>query len=375
MYELYVEKCKNEGCEEFLVKKSYYSEVFNTEFNIDFHKPKSDRCDQCEMYKVAERERILTAEMGVDRDRHNSEKEAMRVERNLDREDKNKLVISFDLENVINCPRANISSFFYNRKLSLYNLTAHDSLKRQGYCSIWLESTSGRSGNDLASAFISILKNVVSEHPGVSEITTWSDSCVPQNRNSIMSVAILKFMDDNPQINKITMKFSSPGHGAVQEVDNIHSNIEKVMKIAEFYSPLSFLRILINANRHHPYKTIQMRPEHFKNYHSCGVSMNFKDVPFTRVTTLCFKKGSTLIDFKTSFTEKQYKSVDVGPTVLTRRRQKISNFSIPEPKLLGDSAKALSEPKKKDLISMMKFMPLLDRQFFETLLKKNTKGT
>ncbi|RUS88032.1 hypothetical protein EGW08_004198 [Elysia chlorotica] len=39
--------------------------------------------------------------------------------------------------------------------------------------------------------------------------------------------------------------------------------------------------------------------------------------------------GSTLIDFKTSFTEKQYKSVDVGPTVLTRRRQKISNFSIP----------------------------------------------
>ena len=112
MYELYVEKCKNEGCEEFLVKKSYYSEVFNTEFNIDFHKPKSDRCDQCEMYKVAERERILTAEMGVDRDRHNSEKEAMRVERNLDREDKNKLVISFDLENVINCPRANISSFF-----------------------------------------------------------------------------------------------------------------------------------------------------------------------------------------------------------------------------------------------------------------------
>ena len=74
--------------------------------------------------------------------------------------------------------------------------------KKQRYCSVWLESTSGRSGNDLASAFVTILKSVVNEHPDVSEITTWSDSCVPQNRNCIMSVALLKFMDDNPKFIK-----------------------------------------------------------------------------------------------------------------------------------------------------------------------------
>ena len=125
----------------------------------------------------------------------------------------------------------------------MHKLTAHDSkkkqTKKQGHCSVWLESTSGRSNNDLASAFV-ILKSVVNEHPDVSEITVWSDSCVPQNRNCIMSVALLKFMDDNPQVQKITLKFRSPGHGEVQEVDNVHSCIERAMNIAQFYSPVSF---------------------------------------------------------------------------------------------------------------------------------------
>ena len=147
--------------------------------------------------------------------------------------------------------------------------------QKQGYYSVWLESTSGRFGNDLASVFVTILKSVVNERPAVSEITTWSDSCVPQNRNCIMSVALLKFMDDNPQVQEITTKFSSPGHGAVQEVDNIHSCIKRAMNIAEFYSLVSFLRILLHANRHHPYKTIQMRAKHLKNYHFCTTFMNY----------------------------------------------------------------------------------------------------
>ena len=116
-----------------------------------------------------------------------------------------------------------------------------------------------------------------------------------------MSVALLKFMDNNPQVQKITMKFRSPGHGEVQEVDNIHSCIERAMNIAEFYSFVSFLRILLNANRHHPYKTIQMRAKHFKNYHSCTTFMNFKELPFTQVKVLCVETGSAVVNFKTSF--------------------------------------------------------------------------
>ena len=64
--------------------------------------------------------------------------------------------------------------------------------------------------------------------------------------------------------------------------------------------------------------------------------MNFKELPFTQVKVLCFETGSTVVKFKTSFLEENYLSVDVGPTVDTRRKSEVRNFDIPEPKLLDD---------------------------------------
>ena len=70
------------------------------------------------------------------------------------------LLVVFDLENVITLPKAEVGSFFYKRKLTMYNLITITS-KKQGYCTIWIEAMSGRSGNDIASAFICILSNSI----------------------------------------------------------------------------------------------------------------------------------------------------------------------------------------------------------------------
>ena len=116
---------------------------------------------------------------------------------------------------------------------------------------------SGRAGNDIASAFISFLRRVVSDHPNATDIICWSDSCVPQNRNSHISQAIL-VSRKKQNVNSITMKYSLPGHSCVQEVDNMHKQIEDamMMQIAEFSSPISFLRALLNVNRQKPYCVI-----------------------------------------------------------------------------------------------------------------------
>jgi len=76
------------------------------------------------------------------------------------------LLVVFDLENVKTLPKAEVDSFFYKRKLTLYNLTAMTS-KNQDYCAIWTECMLGRAGNDIASAFIQILKEIVVDHPNV----------------------------------------------------------------------------------------------------------------------------------------------------------------------------------------------------------------
>lgn len=68
------------------------------------------------------------------------------------------------------------------------------------------------------------------------------------------------FLERNPDIETITMKYSLAGHGAVQEVDHAHSEIEKVLRVNEFFSPIGLLRVLKNINRKRPYQLIQLQP-------------------------------------------------------------------------------------------------------------------
>ena len=105
---------------------------------------------------------------------------------------------------------------------------------KEAICSVWAETTSGREGNDIASSLLRILEHVVTSNPDIKRIITWSDSCVPQNKNAFMSTAVMYFLKTHPQIQSVEMKYSLPGHSAVQEVDQVHSALEKSFAIAEF---------------------------------------------------------------------------------------------------------------------------------------------
>jgi hypothetical protein len=364
MYDLYKEKQIQEG--KTVVKKNIYDKIFNTEYNLAFHIPKSDRCDTCEAFLVASQNQGLSEKETLDHNAHLAEKTAMRAERQRDRDDKDVAVLSFDLQNVVTCPRAEISCFFYYRKLNLYNLTAHLSTTKQGYCAIWTEAEMGRSGNELASAIINVLEKVMEEHPTLQDITCWSDSCVPQNRNSHLAYAVMIFLKANPNIRSVTFKYSTPGHSCIQEVDNIHSNIEKAMSVSEFYSPVSFLRIMLKVNRKKPYHIIQMHRDKFKDYQSCAKQLNFKLIPFTKeVVALKFTQSLFEIDFKTSHMDEDWIKVNVKFADRSKRSGGGQQL-LPNPKVAAKRTE-ISAEKVGAIRSMMRWMPLVDRQYYTAL--------
>ncbi|XP_064604709.1 uncharacterized protein LOC135469966 [Liolophura sinensis] len=80
MYDLYVEKCNVDKTA--AVKLSFYRHTFNSMIPaLDFHKPKSDRCDKCEIYDTAKNNNLLTDTLQQSHQSHVNEKEAMREER------------------------------------------------------------------------------------------------------------------------------------------------------------------------------------------------------------------------------------------------------------------------------------------------------
>jgi len=247
------------------VKIHTYRRIFCNEFNIPLQMPKKDRCDLCEEFK--NKVNPLLEAIAIN-STHIAGKEATKedCDKNRPIQDNTHAIICFDLQNVISLPRVNVSSFFYRRKFNVYNLTAHCSLGRDGYCAIWFEGMSKRTGNDIASALVKILSSSDC-HPEINKMTLWSDSCVAQNKNSVMSFAINHFLQTpGCPVDIIIQKFGQPGHSPIQEVDNIHTQIEKTLSNSEVFSPVSLIRALKRVNRKHPLKIIQMRKGDFWNF-------------------------------------------------------------------------------------------------------------
>lgn len=97
MYDLYKGKCLEEGSTP--VKESFYRFIFNSEFNLSFHIPKKDSCDQCESHQTALDQNLLSQVAESQQKTHIANKTAMRQERQADRDAEN-TVVCFHLQNV-----------------------------------------------------------------------------------------------------------------------------------------------------------------------------------------------------------------------------------------------------------------------------------
>lgn len=147
-----------------------------------------------------------------------------------------------------------------------------------------------------------------------------------------MSFAVAEFMSRNPQIRKVTMKYSTPGHSAVQEVDNMHSTIEKAMASSEFYSPVSFIRVLLKANRKNPYTVIQMKETDFKDYQACSKLYKYKQIPFASVAQIGFSHCLFSVKYTTSHSQTPTQ-VDIRG-IKTRYSSAMPSSVFPKPKTL-----------------------------------------
>lgn len=363
MYSLYVDLCKSENKQP--VKESFYRHVFSNEYNLFFHTPKKDRCDLCEEVKLQIIENRLSTEKNEEYSRHSIEKGACRNEKNTDKEDENTVILCFDLQNVLSCPRAEISSFYYRSKFNVYNLTAILSSTKKVYCAVWHEMFMGRSGNDIASAVVTILERVFDDNPNLTNLVLWSDSCVPQNRNSLMSYAVSYFLQEHPNLGTITMKFSTPGHSCVQEIDSVHSAIERVLKKSEYFSPVSLIRLLLKVNLRKPYCIIQMKARHFKDFKACTGLLDYKKVPYSKVKCLKFTQSFFELEYKTSYIDKNWTKINLKSSVRTRTAS-VSIVPTPKP---ADVKNSISAEKISAIKAMMNHMPEVDRQYYTTILK------
>lgn len=356
MYRLYLEETAKP------VKFSAYRNIFNYEFNLAFFHPKKDRCDKCMAFEILTNP---TKKEVDDQNLHVLHKTNAATERTKDREilpivheQRKSAVGAGDMENVFQVPITNASIAYYSRKFSVLSFTLV--LNKTVYNAMWNEALCGREGTHIANALIKLLTRIVQDNPHLEELTLWTDSCVPQNRNSIVSAAIQRFIDSSvSHLKRIEQKFSEAGHGQIQEVDTAHSVIEKFLRGKFIYSPSG----LVEEIKKIPdgklnFVVLEMEPSDYLDYRKLADAYDYTVIPYTKVKQLNYEKNQSKIWFKYDFPD------DFIERNIVLKPKKVADIEGP---LNLNLCSKISTQKIADIRKMFAIMPAPDKANYENL--------
>lgn len=181
VYRLYVEECERCRPGQKPVSLPTYRRIFTKEYRLSFHKPKKDKCVNCEGFKNTPEHLRDDALRGA-QDAHLQEKQATYAEHKADQtkagQQPDFTCASFDLEKVLNTPHGNNCLLFYSRKYAVYNLTVYESHTRNGYCNLWGECDAMRGANEVGTCVYHWLVKVATQpKPPNRHIVMYCDCC------------------------------------------------------------------------------------------------------------------------------------------------------------------------------------------------------
>ncbi|KAL4708839.1 hypothetical protein ACJJTC_019355 [Scirpophaga incertulas] len=226
MYRLYAIENDDPVC------KTVYNKVFK-DLNLSFKKPRIDTCNKCNLLQnklkyLTDNDEVQAVQQQLNQ--HQEDYESAYNEKRLDKmiakSNSETCVIAFDLQQCL----PSTQSAFYKRQLWVFNLTIHDFETDNAYCYMWPESSGGRGANQIASCLYDfIIVRLPLLHPTSKHLIMYSDSCSGQNKNSIVTTALMIALKDSAQLSTINHKFLIPGQTHM-EVDSDHALIEKAKK-------------------------------------------------------------------------------------------------------------------------------------------------
>lgn len=176
MFYLYEELCKKKGKKP--CKINIYREMFCTEYNLAFHRPKKDQCSICTVYYEKKQRGELDDDDEEQFVRHQRNKESSRDQKTKDKQraktDKSFVVSTFDLEAVLPTPCSMVGDLYYKRCLSTYNLSFYSLGDGKGTCYLWDEVNGGRGSNEIGSCILMHINSVAEKNSHLKEITFYS---------------------------------------------------------------------------------------------------------------------------------------------------------------------------------------------------------
>nr|CAI5827310.1 unnamed protein product [Callosobruchus analis] len=370
----YVDNCIQKG--ETYANYLMFSRIFNYEYNIAFFSPKKDQCEDCMAFKVASDEEKIS--LKDEYENHLKEKELSRGEKKNDKNnsDEGTIVAVYDLQAVLQCPKGDVSTFYYTCKLNVFNLTVYEIKTHTAKCFMWDESEANRGVCEIGSCilrYIQSLEEKVATAP--VDLIFYSDNCCGQQKNRFMFSMYLYAVQKFPYIKSITHKFLIKGHSQ-NEGDSVHSVIERSIKRSvksdPIFTPQQYVTRTAKKSGE-PYAVEELDHGSFFDLKELGTQMQLNVLKNTNNETVrigdikivrCDKENPNQMLYKTSYSQENF------DTIITKlsRRPKSSNFSL---KRLYNSKPGFNTKKKESILTLFQKkkppIPILYFPYFNSL--------
>lgn len=236
---------------------SKYKKFFYRNFNLGFGNPHSDTCFICKEFSVNIKKIKILEKKNELRTKYRLHKmRAKAFFQYLNKHKENTIKICFDCQQNQPLPKLSVGEVFYSRQVWLYNLgiVRHQPEKQrredvQFY--VWLESQAGRGCNEISSGLshylLQLEKKLVDEGRHDLNLELFSDSCIAQNKNSILMTVLANFLEKSVVFKEIKHFFPIRGH-SFMPADRVFGRVEKdYRRREEIIVPTEYYNIL---NKH-----------------------------------------------------------------------------------------------------------------------------
>ncbi|KAL4126158.1 hypothetical protein QTP88_010384 [Uroleucon formosanum] len=354
LYKLYTENCKKNS--EAPVSRHTFDRE-KKERNIDIYIPKKDRCDTC----ISFENHHITNESY---EKHLKRKESARNEKQKDKDAAKQKIchtVCCDLMAVQCVPNIRASSAYYKLKLTAHNFTVYNLATHDAMVYWFDESECSMSASIFASCLVDYLSELLDQ--SLKTIIVFSDGCGYQNRNSILSNALLHLS----VVRKVTIiqKYLEKGHTQM-ECDSAHSTIERNYRNIDVYLPSQYSIHTIAARKFPmPYRSRLLDHTFFKDF-SNEKMMVYKSIrpghlpgdPTVNELRWIQYEPTGLIYYKINFED----DLQLLPT----RPKNVTQYnSFPN---LYQSRPKIPKDKWTDLQSLKAFMPSDTHAFYDSLI-------
>jgi hypothetical protein len=358
-----------------------YREIFKSDFNYSFFSPRKDICNICFAYDNSSKE---------DRDAKKQRTYEIHIEnkakgRKFKDADKTEALLNprfvtacFDFQKVLDTPKADVSLFYYKRKLNVYNLTIYTMATKTGDCYVWDEVTAKKGSTEVSSCLLAFMSEQIAA--GATDFSFYSDNCAGQNKNRFV-FAMYAFVSKLHNVT-ISHRFLEQGHTQM-EVDSVHALIESTQKKNDIFEPKQWFALMRAAKKSgQAYRVHEMDTSSFFDFKQFVAATNWSkncngnSVNWLKVKAVKVERESPNIlhyqyehgsEFSRVFL---YDDANQIKPVSRTRKRKSNNFVFdPVLKLAYDRPIKISSAKYKDLLSLCNsnVIPKIYHSFYQSL--------